>query len=140
MTRPHKHRQVQGPPPVVVYKPAGVPARGLTWITLALDEYESIRRIDYEGQDQETAAAAMGVSRPTVTRIYQSARKKIARVLVRGEALMIEGGPVVQIDERANPPLPLQDFTPGFGRGMGRGHGRGFGRGRRAGQSQGDMT
>ena len=132
MTRPCKHRHVLGQPPVVVYKPAGVPARGLTWITLTLDEYEAIRRIDYEGQDQETAAAAMGVSRPTVTRIYQSARRKIARVLVQGEALMIKGGPVVQVDDR-----PADEFSPGMGRG--RGFGRGQGRGRQQDIPPGDM-
>ena len=119
MTRPPKDRHVACTPEAVVYKPAGIPARLLEWVTLTLDEFEAIRRIDHEGQDQETAAAAMGVSRPTVTRIYGRARAKIAEVLVAGKALKIEGGPVVQV--------PL-----GRGRGMGRGMGmgRGFGRGR----------
>ena len=34
----------------------------------------------------------MGVSRPTLSRIYTSARQKIAQALVRGVAIMIEGG------------------------------------------------
>ncbi|MBN1942661.1 MAG: DUF134 domain-containing protein [Phycisphaerae bacterium] len=140
MTRPPKHRQVLGPPPVVVYKPAGVPTRDLAWVTLTLDEYEAIRQIDHEQQDQETVAEAMGVSRPTVTRIYQSARRKIARVLVRGEALMIEGGPVVRIDADESVFPPERGFGSGRGRGFGRGRGRGFGRGRQTGQGPGDRT
>ena len=46
--------------------------------------------------DQETAAGEMGVSRPTVTRIYASARKKIAQALAEGKAIHIEGGPISQ--------------------------------------------
>jgi predicted DNA-binding protein (UPF0251 family) len=94
MPRPHKQRTVSESPDIVIYKPAGVPARSLEWVTLSLDEFESIRQIDHEGESQESVAAKMGVSRPTVTRIYQSARKKIARVLVGGLAMKIEGGPV----------------------------------------------
>ena len=91
MPRPPKERRVSAHPAVVVYKPAGVPARLLEWVTLALDEYEAIRRIDHEGEGQEAVAEAMGVSRPTVSRIYGSARRKIAEVVVRGLALRIEG-------------------------------------------------
>ena len=96
MTRPAKQRMIGGPPPATVYKPAGVPARGLQWTRLALDEFEAVRLIDGEGLDQAAAAARMGVSRPTVTRILGSARSKIARTLMGGQAIVIEGGPVVQ--------------------------------------------
>ncbi len=93
MPRPFKRRCVNGRPTAIIYKPAGIPARGLNWIQLNLDEYESIRLIDHLGMDQEQAAQQMGVSRPTVTRIYASARKKIADALVEGCALEIGGGP-----------------------------------------------
>jgi len=96
MTRPVKQRIIEGLPVASVYKPAGIMARDLEWTTLALDEFEAIRLIDAERLDQETVAARMGVSRPTVTRILASARSKIARVLVQGQALAIEGGPVIQ--------------------------------------------
>lgn len=94
MPRPQIKRIVSGRPGVVVYKPAGVPARDIEWVRLALDEFEVIRLVDGEKLDQDTVASRMGVSRPTVTRILGSARSKIARVLVHGQALMIEGGPV----------------------------------------------
>jgi predicted DNA-binding protein (UPF0251 family) len=82
------------------------------WIQLNLDEFETIRLIDHLDLEQEQAAVQMGVSRPTVTRIYASARKKIGDALVLGQALRIEGGPVIE----QNP--------AGWGQGQGRGCGR----------------
>jgi predicted DNA-binding protein (UPF0251 family)/predicted Fe-Mo cluster-binding NifX family protein len=96
MPRPPRQRIVAGRPAATVYKPSGVRARELRWTNLTLDEFEAIRLVDSEGLDQETVGERMGVSRPTVTRILASARSKIAQVLVRGQALLIEGGPVVQ--------------------------------------------
>lgn len=100
MVRPRRQRFIDGRPTVTVYKPAGVPARDLEWVNLELDEFEAIRLVDGEGLEQEQAAERMGVSRPTVCRILASARKKIAVTLVNGQALVIEGGPVVE-----HPPL-----------------------------------
>jgi predicted DNA-binding protein (UPF0251 family) len=94
MPRPQIKRIVSGRPAAVVYKPAGVPARGLEWVRLTLDEFEVIRLVDGEKLDQDTVAGRMGVSRPTVTRILASARSKIANVLTHGQALLIEGGAV----------------------------------------------
>ena len=125
MPRPPRQRIVTGQPIATVYKPAGIPARGLQWINLTLDEFEAIRLIDGKGLDQETVAAQMGVSRPTVTRILASGRSKIAHVLAHGQALVIEGGPVIG---------PAWISGRGRGRGLGRGyggrgrHGRGHGR------------
>ena len=94
MPRPCKNRFVSGRPGSVVYKPAGIPARTLEWLSLGLDEFETIRLLDYQGLDQEKVAELMEISRPTVTRIYASARKKIAEALTEGKAICIEGGPV----------------------------------------------
>jgi predicted DNA-binding protein (UPF0251 family) len=118
MPRPCKNRCITGQPVSVIYKPAGVPASTLEWIQLNLDEFEAVRLIDHLGLEQEQAAVQMGVSRPTVTRIYASARKKIADALVLGQALRIEGGPV------------NEQFRPsGFGQGRAMGchhrHGQG---------------
>ena len=127
MARPPRQRIVSCQPMATVYKPAGVPARELQWTNLTLDEFEAIRLIDGQGLDQETAAAQMGVSRPTVTRILASGRSKIAQVLSHGQALVIQGGPVVG-------PAGMSGRGPhrGFGCGHGRGRRRrgGGGRGR----------
>lgn len=113
MPRPFKNRCVNVQPLSVVYKPAGVPTRDLQWVTLHLDEFETIRLLDHQGLDQQQAAEAMGISRPTVTRIYASARQKIAAALTLGQAICIEGGPVAPMTEQP---------CPGFGRGRGRRH------------------
>ena len=114
MPRPCKYRCVTGQPVSVIYKPAGVPASSLEWVQLNLDEFEAIRLIDHLGLEQEQASCQMGVSRPTVTRIYAAARKKIADALVLGQALRIEGGPV-------NAQFQMAGF--GQGRRMGQGTG-----------------
>ena len=94
MPRPFKKRVVCSPPGVTVFKPAGVPARDLNWITMTIDEYEAVRLADHEGLDQEAAAEQLGVSRPTVSRTLARGRTKLARMLATGAALVIEGGPV----------------------------------------------
>ena len=61
-------------------------------IVMKVEEYECIRLIDYMAFTQEECAAQMQVSRATVQSVYASARKKLARFLVEGMALRIEGG------------------------------------------------
>lgn len=63
-------------------------------VILNLDELECIRLLDLEGMTQEQCANQMQVARPTVTAIYEEARRKLAEVLVRGKALEIQGGSV----------------------------------------------
>ncbi len=77
-----------------MFKPAGIPARDLEAVVLALDELEALRLADLLGLYQDEAAGRMGVSRPTFGRIVESGRRKVADALVRGKALVIEGGPV----------------------------------------------
>jgi len=77
------------------FKPAGVPRSVLDEVVLTLDEFEALRLADFEGMYQEKAAEQMKVSRPTFGRILDSAHRKVARAVVLGTALRIEGGPVV---------------------------------------------
>lgn len=94
MPRPPCCRRIRQEPPCAVFKPAGVPARLLEEVVLTLDEFEALRLADLEGLYQEEAAASMNVSRQTFGRIVDSARRKTAQALIKGQALRIEGGKV----------------------------------------------
>jgi predicted DNA-binding protein (UPF0251 family) len=72
---------------------------GLEEVRLTHDELESLRLADLEGLYQAEAAAEMGVSRQTFGNIVESARHKVADVLVNGRALRIQGG-VIQMTDR----------------------------------------
>jgi len=52
-------------------------------------ELEAFRLVDLEGLSQEEAGKRMGVSRGTVWRLLQSARKKTAQALTEGRPLQI---------------------------------------------------
>lgn len=61
-------------------------------VILTVDEYESIRLIDYEGLTQKECAEQMNLVRTSITAIYASARKKVADSIVNGRELCIQGG------------------------------------------------
>lgn len=94
MSRPKQFRKIFSPPLMTGFKPFGIPRAQLEEVVLHYDEYEAIRLLDYEGLMQEQAAERMNVSRPTLTRIYESARKTIAKAFVEGKMIVIEGGNV----------------------------------------------
>jgi predicted DNA-binding protein (UPF0251 family) len=58
-------------------------------IVLDLAELEALRLVDLEGLSQEEAGSRMEVSRGTVWRLLQAARKKIAQALTEVRPLDI---------------------------------------------------
>ena len=58
-------------------------------VIITYDELEALRLVDYQGLTQEEAALKMMVSRGTVWRCLDSARKKVATMLVEGRELVI---------------------------------------------------
>lgn len=92
MARPKLLRKMDIPPIFGGFRPIGQKGRPINEIYLELDEYESIKLCDYDGLSQSDAAALMKISRPTLTRIYQSARKKISIAFVEGRGIVIKGG------------------------------------------------
>lgn len=92
MARPQKQRCICSIPRVTGFSPQGCEASGS--VNLTYDEYEVIRLLDYRQMTQEQCAGRMGISRPTVTRIYEEARRKMADMLANGKAMTIGGGDV----------------------------------------------
>ncbi len=92
MPRPRKRRRLLHEPQPAIFKPVGVPLDDLSCVTLLHEELEALRLADLEGRRQEDAAGQMGVSRSTFQRVLTEARHKVARALVSGTALQIEGG------------------------------------------------
>ncbi len=118
MARPRRCRRVGLLPDCVLFKPAGVPSIDLQEITLAMDELEALRLADLEGLYQQQAADQMGVSRQTFGRIVTEARGKVARVLVEGLALKIQGGKISVAAQRRFQCLECEhEWSPSAGSG-----------------------
>lgn len=98
MPRPCKKRRICAKPSCIRFGPQGSGPDAGT-VTMTLEEYESIRLMDYEGLTQEQAARQMDAARTTVQGIYSSARRKIAQCLVNGHMLHLEGGNFVLCEE-----------------------------------------
>lgn len=90
MPRPKRCRRICGYPDFWSFAPEG--EKPQETVVFKLDEYEAIRLIDFERKTQEECAAEMGVSRATVTSIYDSARFKMADAMVNGKRIRITGG------------------------------------------------
>jgi len=65
------------------------PPRGLEPIFINIAELEAFRLVDLEGLTQNEAGKRMGISRGTVWRLLQRARKKTAQALTQGRPLQI---------------------------------------------------
>ena len=65
------------------------PAGNLEPVMIDVAELEASRLVDLEGLSQEEAGQRMGVSRGTVWRLVQSARKKTMLALTQGRPIQI---------------------------------------------------
>lgn len=99
MPRPRKARHVGCKPMVRHYGPMNIEDELRRTIYLSIDEYETIRLIDYLGLQQDECAEKMHVGRTTAQRIYNDAKQKIADAIVNGKMIEITGGDVVYTNE-----------------------------------------
>ena len=92
MPRPRKIRKLTHRPIVSGFKPYGYKdkVQNSDAVFLLCEEYEALRLADYEKHNHCTAAMIMQVSRPTFTRMYITAREKIAAAFIEGRPVIIE--------------------------------------------------
>ena len=74
-------------PPITSFVPS--PTRNPEPIFIDIAEMEAFRLVDLEGLSQEEAGQRMGISRGTVWRLLQNARRKTAQALTEGKSLQI---------------------------------------------------
>jgi len=101
MPRTTKLRKIYSFPDHYSFVPEDADIDSFESIMMTLDEYETIRLLDYEDLNQEECAMRMGVARTTVTAMYESARKKMISAIVEGKRLRITGGNI-EIDTDRN--------------------------------------
>lgn len=90
-----------GPITFMPYAPGGPPIPPREPIYMTYDEYEAFRLTYIEGLNQEDAAKRMKISRGTVWRCLESAREKVARMLVERRPLVVTSAPP-QLPEKAD--------------------------------------
>jgi predicted DNA-binding protein (UPF0251 family) len=81
---------IQNPLPANTFSPS--PQTNPTPIPIEPAEIEALRLVDLEDLSQEEAGEKMGVSRGTVWRLLQTARKKTAQALTEGRPLQVATG------------------------------------------------
>ena len=97
MRRGRRRRGRQGrlPTPVFIEHTSDVnhfephPVSSLEPITLEHDELEVLRLVNLENLSQEEAGKKMGVSRGTIWRLLERARRKVTQALVEGRRLVL---------------------------------------------------
>lgn len=92
--RPKRIRIVKEPPTFSGFLPMGGEYDKKSVVILHFEEYEALRLSDYQSLNQEEAARHLQVSRPTYTRIYSAARKKMATALAENKPIVVKGGDV----------------------------------------------
>ena len=90
MGRPVKSRRVCQLPEALAFYPE-IPGDGSP-VVLTFEQVETFRLMDWEDLSQEECAQLLGVSRATVQSIYAQARKLLAKALVMGLPIRIQGG------------------------------------------------
>jgi uncharacterized protein len=90
--RRRSKRWISEAPPIGCFVPEGYSLQDVGFVSLTLEELETVRLVDLLELEQEEAAFYMGISRKAFWNDLVSARKKIAAALVYGSGIKIEGG------------------------------------------------
>ncbi len=98
--RPKKERWVECQPGERCFRPLCMAPDKVQGVCLTIDEFEAVRLYDLEGLEQVEVARRMNIHRSTVSRMLDSAHRKIADALVNIKAIKIEGGCYRIVGER----------------------------------------
>lgn len=95
MARHKQLRKILAPPDFNGFKPYGyIKGNKKDSVELLFEEYEAVKLTDYDLMNHQESASVMGVSRATFARIYESARRKIARAFVEAKEIKTAYGNV----------------------------------------------
>ena len=89
--RPRKKRIVKNEPNSLQFSPRGRIGRP-GYVELKHEELEAIRLADFAGMRQFVAAADMGISQQTFSRILNKGRRTVSEALVLGKIIKVSGG------------------------------------------------
>ena len=93
--RCRRGRRGRFPKPVIIPTPTRVerfiPQPRISAMPIAIEpaEIEALRLVDLEDLSQEQAGKEMGISRGTIWRLLQSARKKVAQAITEGRIILV---------------------------------------------------
>ena len=94
MPRKPALKKIVSPPLFTGYKPYGCTEDCEGYVELLYEEFECIKLADYEMMTHQEACVLMGISRAGFARIYETARRKIARAFVEAKEIRTSYGNV----------------------------------------------
>jgi predicted DNA-binding protein (UPF0251 family) len=77
----------------------GHPKKHKETVQITMEQFETIRLIDYEKLTQDEASQMMNVARTTVQALYDQARTLIATALIESKGISVGGGHYELCDE-----------------------------------------
>ena len=89
--RPKRPRTIENEPNTRQFSPRGRIGRP-GYNELKYEELEAIRLADFKGLRQAEAAKSMGISQQTFSRVLRNGRRCLARALVLGKIIKVNGG------------------------------------------------
>jgi len=95
MARPFINRKVSTPPRTRSFSPCSSSKKEIEYLELKWEEYEAFKLVYYDDLNHLKASKHMEVSRPTFTRIFNSALKKISKAFVEAKGIKFNKGNAV---------------------------------------------
>jgi predicted DNA-binding protein (UPF0251 family) len=92
MPRSKRLRKILEPPQFGGFTPYNTKNTSKRHVVLFYEEYEAFKLADYKYMKHQEAAKVMNISRATFARIYESARRKIAKAMAEVQEIRTDFG------------------------------------------------